>query len=98
VIVNKNGVNISTFVSHDNVVDLLISEPTTYAQAIVQQHPEVEKLFKALAKQLGKFDIGLGNRAKGVHEILDEYINKAVESQLLLGHRAEYKRVSYRNS
>jgi hypothetical protein len=68
-----------------------IPEPTSYAQAIMQQHPKIDQLMEKLCHQLAKCEMSTSNNS--VLTVFSTKPQAAVARQLSLGGDAEWKRV-----
>jgi hypothetical protein len=72
--------------------------PTSYEQALLEQHPDIEILMEKLATELARCEIsgraGTG-AADGVLAMLKSKIKKAYNKQTLLGHHALWRKVKF---
>jgi hypothetical protein len=70
-----------------------IPSPTSYAMAIMQQHPKIDQLMGKLCIQLAKCE--LKSNSTSIHALFTEKLKEAVAKQIALGRDAEWKRVRY---
>ena len=91
-----SGQEYPTLVAHKNFSIKRQEQPATYAAAVFQQQPKIEKKLKELCAQLAKCGIGEEEDLGGVTSIIKRELKEAVEVQRALGSDAEYKVIRYR--
>jgi hypothetical protein len=94
----KDGstVDKATTVRRTSVRSADISTPTSYAEAVMQQHPKIDHAMEKLCRQLAKCEMSdLGTSEYSVLLMFTAKLQGAVAKQLSLGGDAEWKRVRY---
>jgi len=67
--------------------------PSGYAEAVMQQCPDLEALLVSVCRAFAKCDIG--RDVKGFEKIVAEKMNEAVAWQEEKGSKAMYRRIKY---
>jgi len=67
--------------------------PSCYAEAVMQQCPDIEKRMNKLCSELAKCKIAID--AWGIMEILNEKLHKATKKQASMGSKATYRQVVF---
>ena len=70
--------------------------PTTYAEAMFQQNPDIEVTLRKLCGQLAKCSI-LENDPEGLYRIVNKRLIEARERQDTLGSKGTYRRVQFQH-
>jgi hypothetical protein len=86
-------VDIATTVRKSSCGPALVASPSSYAEAIMQQHPKIDQLLGKLCTQLAKCD--LQSTSTSIHSVFTTKLQDAVAKQIALGRDAEWKRVTY---
>jgi hypothetical protein len=91
----KNGStsNKTTVVRKTSVSSKAQPAPQSRAEAIMQQHPEIEQTMEKLARQLAKCE--LSTRSASILHIFATKLQDATARQIAMGNRATWKRVQY---
>mmetsp|Transcript_1023 Transcript_1023/g.1384 ORF Transcript_1023/g.1384 Transcript_1023/m.1384 type:complete len:83 (-) Transcript_1023:54-302(-) len=70
------------------------SEPTCYAEAVIQQCPDIEKNLVTVTRQLAKCDIG--RDPQGFHAVVNQKLDEGRYWQEKRGSKAMYRKIKYR--
>jgi hypothetical protein len=91
----KTGVttNKATTVRTESVRVKAQPAPNSRAEAIMQQHPEIEQTMEKLARQLAKCD--LSPLSTSILQIFATKLQEESARQIAMGNRATWKRVQY---
>ena len=91
----KNGrtSNKTTTVRKTSVSSMAQPAPQSRAEAIMQQHLEIEQTMEKLACQLAKCE--LNPRSASIHQIFATKLQAATARQIAMGNRATWKKVQY---
>ena len=91
----KNGStsNKTATVRKESVKSKVQPAPKSRAEAIMQQHPEIEQAMEKLARQLAKCE--LRPRSTAIQNIFATKLQDATARQIAMGNRATWKRVQY---
>ena len=76
-------------------VRFLLQEPVSYEEALIKQHPDIEKLMEKLARDL--VICGIEDNSDELKTIFSEKINAAVTAQASLVNKATWRNVGYYN-
>jgi hypothetical protein len=92
----KDGstVDKATTVRKTSVGPADIAHPTSYAEAVMQQHPKIDQMMEKLCRQLAKCEM-VDTSEYSVLLMFSAKLQAAVARQLSLGGDAEWKRVQY---
>ena len=71
------------------------TDPTSFAEALLQQHPQVEKAVNDLCKMLAHFEIDSESRKSEVHQTFVSKLEDAINNQRRMGTKANWKKVEY---
>jgi hypothetical protein len=82
-----------TYVSLINVAEIL-PPPTTWTEALLDQHTDVDAALEDLCRKLAKFDL-YPERREQLNAKIAERLAGAISRQLNLGSGATWKRVVY---
>jgi hypothetical protein len=85
--------NRATTVRKTSVRPRAQAAPRSRAEAIMQQHPEIEQTMEKLARQLAKCE--LSTRSASILHIFATKLQDATARQIAMGNRATWKRVQY---
>eukprot|EP00957_Ditylum_brightwellii_P137940 10516747-Ditylum_brightwellii.AAC.1 len=88
------GVEKATYVQGKNVGPHF-ENPNSYAEAILQQQPHIEKLMKDLCAQLAKCDLSLSDHKISVYNIFMEALEAVVAAHQALGNEADIKWIEF---
>ena len=69
------------------------TKPTTYAEAVIQQHPDIEKMMDKLCRELAKCK--LSPKDRGLETVLLEKMTDSATAQASFGHKAVYRTVHF---
>jgi hypothetical protein len=91
----KNGStsNKTATVRKESVKSKVQPAPKSRAEAIMQQHPEIEQAMEKLARQLAKCE--LRPRSTSIQKKIATKLQDATTRQIAMGNRATWKRVQY---
>ena len=89
----KKGEEKVTFVYNDNWKRKPTTNPTYYAEAVIQQCPDVEVSLVSTARKLAKCDIG--RDLEGFNKVITTKIHEAVDWQKKKGSKAMYRKIKY---
>jgi hypothetical protein len=91
----KDGsvVDKATTVRKTSIRPAVIQAPTSYAEAILQQHPKIEQMLDKLCTKLAKCEAG--NSGNSLHEVFHKKMLAAIAKQNALGADAEWILVLY---
>jgi metal-responsive CopG/Arc/MetJ family transcriptional regulator len=94
---DKNGStsNKTTTVRKESVRSKAQTAPRSRAEAIMQQHPEIEKTLQKFARQLATCE--LNPRSTSIQQIFVTALQDATARQIAKGNKANWKRVVYNN-
>eukprot|EP00957_Ditylum_brightwellii_P057542 4363225-Ditylum_brightwellii.AAC.1 len=84
------GVEKATYVQGKNAGPHFKS-PKSYAEAILQQQPCIEKLIKELCAQLAKCDLSSSAHKMSVYNIFMDALEAAIAAHQALGNEADIK-------
>jgi hypothetical protein len=70
-----------------------LGTPSCYAEAVLQQCPDIEQKLIKLCLELAKCSIGID--AAGILGIFNKQLHKATNAQLSLGSTATFRQVTY---
>jgi hypothetical protein len=93
---NGSTSNKTTTVRKESVSSKVQPAPKSRAEAIMQQHPEIEQAMEKLARQLAKCE--LRPRSTAIQNIFATKLQDATARQIAMGNRATWKRVQYNSS
>jgi hypothetical protein len=82
-------------VRRESVRPRALPEPKSRSEACIQQHPDIEQTLEKLARQLARCEINPLSAA--IQKIFVAKLQEATPRQIVLGHKAIWKRVRYRN-
>jgi hypothetical protein len=82
-----------TFVNIE-YVEQRAGEPTSYIEALMQQHSDVEISMNDLCKKLARFDI-CGTRKAAILQKFATRLDTAINRQEAMGRHANWKRVDF---
>ena len=68
--------------------------PGTYAEAVIQQRPDIEKLGKDFCRKLAECGIS-AKTSPDILQFFESTLQDAVEQQLMKGNKANWKRIDY---
>ena len=88
---SRSASNKSTTVRKESVRLMAQPAPQSRAEAIMQQHPEIEQTMEKLARQLAKCE--LSPRSASMHKIFARKLQDATARQIAMGDRATWKKV-----
>jgi hypothetical protein len=91
----KNGAtsNKTTTVRKESVRPKDQTAPRSRAEAIMQQHPDIEQTMEKLARQLAKCE--LNPRSTSIQQMFATALQDATARQIAMGNTATWKRVRY---
>jgi hypothetical protein len=81
---------------HQDSIGRPRQQPVLYADALLQQHPDIESAMEKLCRELAK--CGIENNTKEVAKIISNKLCAAVVRQGQMGHKAVYRRVTYKEN
>lgn len=93
VIVLKCGKHKSTFVSHSSFRREFNNPPATYAEAVIQQCPEIERSIVNATRQLAKCDIG--RDVQGFNAVLSKQLMEAKDWQEKKDSKGMYRKIQF---
>ena len=71
------------------------SLPGSYAEAVIQQCPDLEKMLVATCRAFAKTDIG--RDPEGFHRLFNQHLHQAVYWQRSKGSKALYRSIAYQD-
>jgi hypothetical protein len=83
-----------TYVEDLNFENEPTSPPSSYAEAVIQQCPDLQKLLVSTCRGFAKADIGLD--PTGFSQILDRTMWEALNWQTSKGSKALYRKIEYK--
>ncbi len=86
---------LKTYVEIDNVGPAEMPEPTSYAEALLQQHIDIEATMNTLARQLATCSIQDGNTQGEISLIFTKKLHDAIIKQEKKGPKARYRIVDF---
>ena len=94
IIVDDVGGELATRVMKTSVRLLTnVRTPSSYEEALIQQHPDIEQVLVKLATLLVK--CGMDENSKNLQDILQNKIEGALSIQTSLKHKATWRHVDY---
>eukprot|EP00957_Ditylum_brightwellii_P036740 2782387-Ditylum_brightwellii.AAC.1 len=85
-----------TLVAHKNFALCCQEQPASYAEAVFQKQPKLEKMLKKLCAQIAKCGISKHEDSGVVASIIKKELEEAIEAQKALGSDTEYKHKKYK--
>eukprot|EP00980_Cylindrotheca_fusiformis_P020618 scaffold7681_cov122-Cylindrotheca_fusiformis.AAC.2 len=82
-----------SFVKRDNVRQAFTDPPGTYAEAVIQQCPDIECNVVTTTRQLAKCNIA--RDPQGFHKLLSDKLDEARAWQEKKGSKAYYRNIQY---
>jgi hypothetical protein len=82
-----------TYVNDSNFENEPTIPPSCYAEAVIQQCPDLQKLLVCTCRAFAKADIG--NDTAGLYHILERTMKEALQWQTSKGSKALYRKVYY---
>jgi len=70
--------------------------PSSYEEAALQQHPDIEVMMNKLTCQLARCNIGAGNDLEAIAKIFCKNLVKAYSRQEAMGHKASWRHVEWK--
>jgi len=82
-----------TFVYNSSVKRIDTTRPTNYAEAVIQQCPDIEKNLVTVTRQLAECDIG--RDLQGFRKVVYKKLVEAQELQESRGSKAMYRKINF---
>eukprot|EP00980_Cylindrotheca_fusiformis_P030736 scaffold25337_cov769-Cylindrotheca_fusiformis.AAC.1 len=93
IVLMKSGREKVTFVKKDNARRAFTDAPGTYAEAVIQQCPDIERNVVTTTRQLAKCNIA--RDPQGFHKLLSDKLDEARAWQEKKGSKAFYRNIQY---
>lgn len=86
----------ATVVYSSSIKRINFAPATSYAEAVIQQCPDIEKTLVTVTRQLAKCDVG--RDPKGFQAVVNQKLDEARTWQENRGSKAMYRKINYKNS
>jgi hypothetical protein len=90
---NNKGQTKNAKVMKINIAPLHRPSPSSYAEAVIQQNPDIEDTLEKLCRNLAMCDIK--KDGKGIMEVISNSLEQATEEQRKLGYKKRYRQVNF---
>jgi hypothetical protein len=77
--------------------DVNQAEPTTYVEAMLKQHPDIDEMLTKLSKEMAMCSVD-EHYVDQVYDVLNERVIKAKGEQDRLGHDARWRHVNFEDT
>lgn len=82
-----------TYVHTSSIKRIATAPPVSYAEAVIQQCPDIEKNLVTVARQLAKCD--LSRDRQGFQAVVNQKLDEALLWQESRGSKAMYRKIKY---